>query len=207
MTGYPVPLQRVIEELSRLPGVGEKTAGRLAFHMLKEKKDKAMDLADSIRRLREELGLCPACFGLSEIEKGSEEVSLCKICLDTNRESDTVCVVEEPSDMMAVERSGEYKGVYHVLHGAIFPLNGVGPDSLKIAELVKRLRETRTTQEVILATNATRAGDATALYLAKVLKPLGVRVTRIARGLPLGGELEYTDAGTLGEALEGRREI
>jgi recombination protein RecR len=206
MTGYPAPLARVIEELSRLPGIGEKTAARLAFHMLKERKDPVLALAESIHHLKEELGLCPRCFGLSEIESGNGDVSLCKICQDFNRENGTVCVVEEPSDMMAVERSGEYKGVYHVLHGAIFPLNGVGPDSLKIPELMKRLRES-STEEVILATNATRAGDATALYLAKVIKPLGVRVSRIARGLPMGGELEYIDAGTLGEAFEGRREV
>jgi len=207
MSGYPAPLARVIEELSRLPGIGEKTAARLAFHMLKEGKGPVLALAESIQNLKRQLGLCPQCFGLSEIKSGNGEVSLCKICQDFTRENGTVCVVEEPSDMMAVERSGEYKGVYHVLHGAIFPLNGVGPDSLKIAELMKRLRGSPITKEVILATNATRAGDATALYLAKVIKPLGVRVSRIARGLPMGGELEYTDAGTLGEAFEGRREL
>jgi len=204
MNKYPVPLARVIEELSRLPGVGEKTAGRLAFHMLKEGKDAAIALAQSIYKLKEELGLCPLCFGLSEIE--NEAISLCGVCRDFNRDNGTICVVEEPSDMMAVERSGEYRGMYHVLHGAIFPLNGVGPDALKIEELLKRIRES-STAEVILATNATRAGDATALYLAKVIKPLGLRVTRIARGLPLGGEIEYIDAGTLGEAFEGRREL
>lgn len=206
MTEYPVPLKRVIEELSRLPGIGERTAGRLAFHLLKEQKDNALALAESIRRLKQELGLCPACYGWSEIENGAGEVPVCKICRDMSRERTTVCVVEEPSDMMAVERSGEYRGIYHVLHGAIFPLNGVGPESLKIGELVKRIRQ-NTVQEIILATNATRAGDTTALYIANLLKPLGVRVTRIARGLPLGGELEYTDAGTLGEAFEGRREL
>ncbi len=206
MTGYPAPLARVIEQLSKLPGIGEKTAGRLAFHLLKEGKDSVLALSGSMERLKREMGLCPECFGLSEIPPGSEEVAPCRVCRDPGRETQTICVVEEPSDLMAVERSGEYKGLYHVLHGAIFPLNGVGPDALKIKELMARLRA-NPPAEIIVATNATRAGDATALYLAKLVKPLGIRITRIARGLPMGGEIEYTDAGTLGEALDGRREL
>lgn len=206
MTGYPAPLARVIEQLSRLPGIGEKTAGRLAFHLLKEGKESVLALAGSMDRLKREMGLCPRCFGLSEIPPGTEEVALCKVCRDPGRDAATVCVVEEPSDLMAVERSGEYKGLYHVLHGAISPLNGIGPEALKIKELLNRIRA-NPPAEVIVATNATRAGDATALYVAKVVKPLGIRITRIARGLPMGGEIEYTDAGTLGEALEGRREL
>ena len=206
MINYPVPLARVIQELSRLPGIGEKTASRLAFHMLKESKEAVLDLAKSLEILKEKVSLCPDCFGLTE---GPEEIgrtASCKICRDLSRDQTTLCVVEEPSDLMAVERSGEFKGVYHVLHGAIFPLNGVGPESLKIKELIERIKNPRL-HEIIIATNATRAGDATALYLAKVIKPLGIRVTRIARGLPMGGEIEYVDPGTLGEAFEGRREF
>ncbi len=206
MTGYPGPLARVIEELSKLPGIGEKTAGRLAFHLLKDGKESVLALAGSMERLKREMGLCPECFGLSEIPPGTEEVAPCKVCRDPGRDGHTICVVEEPSDLMAVERSGEYKGLYHVLHGAIFPLNGVGPEALKIKELMTRIRA-NPPAEIIVATNATRAGDATALYLAKLVKPLGVRISRIARGLPMGGEIEYTDAGTLGEALDGRREL
>ena len=206
MTGYPAPLARVIEQLSKLPGIGEKTAGRLAFHMLKERKESVLALAESMERLKREMGLCPVCFGLSEILQGTEEIAPCRVCRDPGRDGATICAVEEPSDLMAVERSGEYKGLYHVLHGAISPLNGVGPDALKIEELMARLHATPPA-EVIVATNATRAGDATALYLAKLVKPLDIRITRIARGLPMGGEIEYTDAGTLGEALDGRREL
>ena len=206
MTGYPAPLARVIEQLSRLPGIGEKTAGRLAFHLLKEGKESVLALAGSMDRLKREMGLCPQCFGLSEIPPGTEEVAPCKVCRDPGRDAATVCVVEEPSDLMAVERSGEYKGLYHVLHGAISPLNGIGPEALKIKELLNRIRA-NPPAEIIVATNATRAGDATALYVAKMVKPLGIRITRIARGLPMGGEIEYTDAGTLGEALDGRREL
>ncbi len=206
MTEYPAPLARVIEQLSRLPGIGEKTAGRLAFYLLKEGKESVLALAGSMERLKREMGLCPRCFGLSEIPAGTDEVAPCRVCRDPGRDHHTICVVEEPSDLMAVERSGEYKGLYHVLHGAIFPLNGVGPDALKIKELMARIRA-NPPDEIIVATNATRAGDATALYLAKMVKPLDIRITRIARGLPMGGEIEYTDAGTLGEALDGRREL
>jgi recombination protein RecR len=206
MTGYPAPLARVIEQLSRLPGIGEKTAGRVAFHLLKDGKESVLALAGSMERLKREMGLCPECFGLSEIPPGTEEVAPCRVCRDPGRDTATVCVVEEPSDLMAVERSGEYRGLYHVLHGAISPLNGIGPEALKIKELLNRIRA-NPPAEVIVATNATRAGDATALYVAKMVKPLGIRITRIARGLPMGGEIEYTDAGTLGEALEGRREL
>ena len=206
MSGYPAPLARVIEQLSKLPGIGEKTAGRLAFHLLKDGKESVLALAGSMERLKREMGLCPECFGLSEIPPGTEEVAPCKVCRDPGRDGRTICVVEEPSDLMAVERSGEYKGLYHVLHGAIFPLNGVGPEALKIKELITRIRA-NPPAEIIVATNATRAGDATALYLAKLVKPLGIRISRIARGLPMGGEIEYTDAGTLGEALDGRREL
>jgi recombination protein RecR len=206
MTLYPVPLARLVQELSRLPGIGEKTAARLAFHMLKGNKDDVMRLADSIAKLRQEMGLCRSCFGFSEVTADNEDGALCQICRSAEREADKICVVEEPADLIAVEKSREYRGLYHVIHGTISPLDGIGPDALRIRELLERLRD-GVVKEVIVATNPTMNGEATALYLSKVIKPLGVAVTRIARGLPMGGDLEYTDAVTLGKALEGRREI
>ncbi len=206
MATYPAPLARLIKELCKLPGIGEKTAARLAFHMLKEKKEDMRELAESIGKLKLEIGLCRSCFGLSEVDQWSGGGAECKICQDPRREREKICVVEEPADLIAVERSQEFKGLYHVLHGTISPLDGVGPDSLRIRELVERVKSSRV-REVIVATNPTVEGEATALYLSKVIKPLGVKVTRIARGLPMGGDLEYTDAVTLGKAIEGRREI
>lgn len=206
MIEYPAPLARLIQELCKLPGIGEKTAGRLAFHMLKAGKREVMALAESIGRLKEEICLCPICFGLSEVVQGSGEAMECRVCRNPQRGKDKVCVVEEPVDLIAVERSEEFKGVYHVLHGAISPLDGIGPEALRIEDLLARIKSSDIS-EVIVATNPTRVGEATALYLAKVIKPLGIKVTRIARGLPMGGELEYTDAVTLGKAIEGRREI
>ena len=206
MTMYPAPLARLIQEMSKLPGIGEKTAARLAFHMLKGEKEDVFRLADSIGKLRQQMGLCDRCFGFSEINPQNGDGSLCEVCRNPKREEDKICVVEEPSDLIAVEKSQEYRGQYHVLHGTIAPLDGVGPDALRIRELLERLRS-GAVREVIVATNPTMDGEATALYLSKVIKPLGVSVTRIARGLPMGGDLEYTDAVTLGKALEGRREI
>ena len=206
MTTYPAPLARLVQELSKLPGIGEKTAARLAFHLLKGRREDVRNLADSIARLREEMGLCRDCFGFSEVGSQRDEGSLCAVCRNPERERDKICVVEEPGDMIAVEKSLEFKGLYHVLHGTISPLDGVGPDALRIKELLGRLQDGSVT-EVIVATNPTMEGEATALYLSKVIKPLRVSVTRIARGLPMGGDLEYTDAVTLGKALEGRREI
>ena len=206
MTMYPAPLARLIQELSKLPGIGEKSAARLAFHMLKGKRDDVFRLADSIGRLRQEMGLCDRCFGFSEVHAQNEDVTQCDVCKNSDREEDKICVVEEPADMIAVEKSQEYRGQYHVLHGTISPLDGVGPDALRIKELLERLRD-GALKEVIVATNPTMDGEATAFYLSKLIKPLGVSVTRIARGLPMGGDLEYTDAVTLGKALEGRREI
>ena len=202
---YPAPLARLIQELSKLPGIGEKSAARLAFHMLKGKKDDVFRLSESIGRLRQEVGLCQRCFGFSEVSAQDDD-ALCDVCRNFQREKDKICVVEEPADMIAVEKSQEFRGLYHVLHGTISPLDGVGPDALRIKELLERLRDA-TVKEVIVATNPTMDGEATALYLSKVIKPLGVTVTRIARGLPMGGDLEYTDAVTMGKALEGRREI
>jgi recombination protein RecR len=206
MTMYPGPLARLIQEMSKLPGIGEKSAARLAFHMLKTKKEDVFRLADSIGKLRQEMGLCRHCFGFSEVNPQDEDGAVCDICRNAEREEDKICVVEEPADLLAVEKSQEYHGQYHVLHGTISPLDGVGPDALKVRELLDRLRS-GSVREVIVATNPTLDGEATALYLSKIIKPLGVSVTRIARGLPMGGDLEYTDAVTLGKALEGRREI
>jgi recombination protein RecR len=206
MSTYPAPLARLIQEMSKLPGIGEKSAARLAFHMLKGNKEDVFRLSESIGRLRQEMGLCQRCFGFSEVKAGNGDITLCEICRSCEREQDKICVVEEPADLIAVERSQEFRGQYHVLHGTISPLDGIGPDALRIKELLERLRDSAV-KEVIVATNPTIDGEATALYLAKMIKPLGLSVTRIARGLPMGGDLEYTDAVTLGKALEGRREI
>ena len=206
MSTYPAPLARLVQELSKLPGIGEKTAARLAFHMLKGKRDDVFNLADSIGKLRKEMGLCRTCFGFSEVDPQTGETALCMICRNPERDQQSICVVEEPSDLIAVERSQEFRGLYHVLHGTISPLDGIGPDALRIKELLERINN-EVVQEIIVATNPTMDGEATALYLSKVIKPIGVSVTRIARGLPMGGDLEYTDAVTLGKALEGRREI
>lgn len=206
MTGYPTPLARLIRELCKLPGVGERTAARLAFHLLKGNKEDVLELAESIGKLRQEIGLCPGCFGLTEVNSSSGQEVACRVCQDPRREREKICVVEEPADMMAVEKSQEYRGLYHVLQGTLSPLDGVGPDALRIKELIRRV-EGGQIQEVIVATNPTVEGEATALYISKVIKPLGVKVTRIARGLPMGGDLEYADAVTLGKAIEGRREI
>ena len=206
MSLYPAPLARLVQELSKLPGIGEKTAARLAFHMLKGTREDSLRLADSIGKLRQEMGLCQSCFGFSEVNAQSEDGARCDVCRNPERERDKICVVEEPSDLIAVEKSHEFRGLYHVLHGTISPLDGIGPDALRIKELLERLRNGGV-REVIVATNPTMQGEATALYLSKVIKPMGVSVTRIARGLPMGGDLEYTDSVTLGKALEGRREI
>jgi recombination protein RecR len=206
MSTYPAPLARLVQELSKLPGIGEKTAARLAFHLLKAKKDDVSRLADSIGKLRQEMGLCRRCFGFSEANPQNEDAALCDICRNPERAEELICVVEEPADLIAVEKSQEYRGLYHVLHGTISPLDGIGPDALRIKELLERLHGSQV-REVIVATNPTVDGEATALYLSKVIKPLGISVTRIARGLPMGGDLEYIDVVTLGKALEGRREI
>jgi recombination protein RecR len=192
-------MSRLIEQLTRLPGIGEKTAGRLAFHILRADRSFAEALAAAIVGLKDDIRLCSVCFGLTEQDP-------CGICSDPTRATDEICVVEEPADLLAVERAREFRGRYHVLHGALAPLDGIGPDELKIQPLLVRLRDGGV-REVILATNPSAEGEATALYLARLLKPLGVRVTRIAHGIPVGGDLEYADVVTLGRALEGRREM
>jgi recombination protein RecR len=192
-------MTRLVQELMRLPGIGEKTAGRLAFHVLRADRTYAEALSQALLAVKDETRLCSVCFALTEGDP-------CPICSDPGRLADAICVVEEPADLIAVERAREFRGRYHVLHGTLAPLDGVGPDDLKIQPLLVRLRG-GAVREVILATNPTAEGEATALYLAKLIKPLGLRVTRIAHGIPVGGDLEYADVMTLGRALEGRREM
>jgi recombination protein RecR len=192
-------MARLVEQLTRLPGIGEKTAARLAFYILRADREYAQALAEALVAVKDETRLCSICFALTEADP-------CPICTDTTRGSDGICVVEEPADLLAVERAHEFRGRYHVLHGALAPLDGVGPDELKIQPLLVRLRD-GAVREVILATNPTAEGEATALYLARLIKPLGIRVTRIAHGIPVGGDLEYVDVVTVGRALEGRREM
>ena len=199
MAYYPEPVARLIEALQQLPGIGPKTAQRLAFFMLKRPAQEVRELAESLVAVKERIVSCSTCFNVTDQDP-------CRICGDPARDPALLCVVEEPNDLMAMERTGEYKGRYHVLLGALSPLEGIGPDDLKVRELLARL-ETGGTAEVILATNPNVEGEATALYLVKLLRPLGVRITRIARGLPVGGDLEYADQVTLTKALEGRREM
>ncbi len=196
---YAPPVQSLIDELGRLPGVGPKSAQRIAFHLLKLPDEDAFRLARAITEAKEKVSFCRRCFNVCE---GAE----CDICLDTRRDPTLVCVVEEPRDVVAVEKTQEFRGRYHVLQGAISPLEGIGPDRLRVKELLARLDSEGVT-EVILCTNPNIEGEATAMYLARLLKPLGVRTTRIASGLPVGGDLEYADELTLGRALEGRHEL
>ncbi|CAN5478031.1 recombination mediator RecR [soil metagenome] len=196
---FAAPVSNLIDELGRLPGVGPKSAQRIAFHLLKGDKADASRLANAITEVKERVSFCRRCFNVSEAEE-------CGICLDGKRESTQLCVVEEPRDVVAVERTSEYRGRYHVLLGAISPIEGIGPDQLKVRELLARI-EPEGVQEVILCTNPNLEGEATAMYLARLLKPLGLRVTRIASGIPVGGDLEYADELTLGRALEGRRDV
>jgi len=197
--GYTPSLQRLIDELARLPGIGEKTAARLAFFILQTERGYAQALAEAIVSMREGTRLCSICFGFTDTDP-------CPICTSVQRATDTICVVEEPADLIAVERAQRFPGRYHVLHGTIAPLDGVGPEQLKVQPLMQRLRDGGV-QEVVMATNPTAEGEATALYLAKLIKPLGIRVTRIAHGIPVGGDVEYADVVTLGRALDGRREM
>jgi recombination protein RecR len=196
---YPEPVARLIEALQRLPGIGPKTAQRLTFFMLKRPIDEVRELADSLLAVKERIVYCSTCFNVTEQDP-------CRICSDPARDTGLLCVVEEPNDLLAMERTGEFKGRYHVLLGALSPLEGIGPDDIKVRELLARL-DAGGASEVILATNPNVEGEATALYLAKLMRPLGVRITRIARGLPVGGDLEYADQVTLSKALEGRREV
>lgn len=198
--GLPPAMTKLVKELSRLPGIGEKTASRLAFNLLNRPRDQVIGLAEALLEMKERVGLCAECFGLSDAPR-------CRICDDSARDRELICVVEGPADLMAIERARMYNGLYHVLHGAIAPLDGIGPDDIKTQELCIRLQVPTKVREVIIATNATVEGEATALYLAKLLKPLNIRTTRLARGLPAGGDLEYSDAATLSSALTGRRDL
>ena len=198
---YAGPVQDLIDELGRLPGIGPKSAQRIAFHLLKIPKEDAVRLAHSITEAKDRISFCRRCFNVAETATGE-----CGICTDDRRDPTTVCVVEDPRDIAAVEKTREYKGRYHVLQGAISPIEGIGPDQLKVRELLARIDGEGIT-EVILCTNPNIEGEATAMYLASLLKPLPIKVTRIASGLPVGGDLEYADELTLGRALEGRREV
>lgn len=193
------PIQDLVDELGRLPGVGPKSAQRIAFHLLKVAKEDALRLARVIIEVKEKTMLCTVCFNITVSP-------LCPICADHRRDPALVCVVEDPRDIVAVERTREFSGRYHVLGGALNPIDGVGPEQLRVRELLVRIEQDKVA-EVILCTNPNLEGDATAMYLARLLRPLGVRVTRIASGLPVGGDLEYADELTLGRALEGRREV
>jgi recombination protein RecR len=197
---YTGPLRSLIEELGRLPGIGPKSAQRLAFYLLAVPDEDARRLAQSILDMKERTTLCERCFNVAE--GGSE----CEICTDARRDVSVVCVVEDPRDIVAVERTQEFSGRYHVLHGSLNPLEGVGPEDLKVKELLARI-DAEGIREVILCTNPNLEGETTAMYLARLLSPLGLRVTRIASGLPVGGDLEYADELTLGRAIEGRREV
>jgi recombination protein RecR len=199
------PVTALIEELAKLPGIGPKTAQRLTFFILRSPADQARRLADAITRVKESIIQCSVCFNMTEADP-------CPICSNLERDHRTICVVEEPLDVLAIEKTGVYKGLYHVLHGALSPVEGIGPRDLRIDELAARVRsgagsEDEPIAEVILATNPNYEGDYTAAYITPLLVPSGVKVTRLARGLPIGGDLEYADEGTLGRALEGRREV
>jgi recombination protein RecR len=198
-TALARPLARLIDELSKLPGVGPKTAQRLAYHILRSGTSDAEALAAAVRAVKTDLRYCSVCFNIAESDP-------CALCSSDERDQRVVCVVEEPLDVLAIERTGQYKGVYHVLHGAISPVNGVRPDDLRIAELAGRVRK-GPVEEVILATNPNLEGEATAMYVAQLLGATSARVTRLARGLPMGGDLEYADEITVSRALEGRRAL
>jgi recombination protein RecR len=197
--GLPDPISRLIESLSKLPGIGEKNATRLAFHLLRSPKEFAEDIAKAIVDAKTKVSICPICFSFMAGDN-------CSICTDQKRDKSVICVVEEPFDLLAIERSREHRGQYHVLNGVISPIEGVGPDDLKIKELIDRLK-TEPITEVIIATNPSVEGEATALYLAKIIKPIGIEITRIAYGIPVGGDIGYVDEITLGKALKDRKKI
>jgi recombination protein RecR len=199
MSATPKPVARLVDELSRLPGIGPKTASRLAYHILRAPAEQAASLSEAIRQVKERTVWCGSCYNIAESNP-------CPICIDPSRDQTQICVVEEPLDVLALERTRQYHGLYHVLHGAISPVEGIGPEELKIRELLIRVKGS-IVREVLLATNPNLEGEATAMYLAQQIVPLGIRVTRLARGLPVGGDLEYADEVTLGQALEGRREV
>jgi recombination protein RecR len=193
------PISRLIEELNKLPGIGPKSAKRLAYHLLRSSDEEAKALAEAILTLKEKIKLCSVCFDSTDCDP-------CRICQDTERDHAKICVVEKPSDILPLEQTGRYDGVYHVLHGTISPTQGIGPEDLKVKELLARLKDDSVT-EIIVATNPNVESETMAMYLQRLITPLGIRVTRLARGLPFGAELEYADDLTLGQALENRREF
>jgi len=196
---YPEPLARLINELEKLPGVGPKTAQRLAFHIMRAPREDAIRLSEAVAEVRDRVGYCERCFNFSD-------KPICDICSDPQRDQSVICVVEEARDVVAIEKTGEFRGLYHVLQGAISPIDNVGPEEIRVAELMERLRD-GTVTEIVVATNPNVEGEATALYLARLIKPLDITITRIASGLPVGGDLEYADEVTLGRALSGRRRL
>jgi recombination protein RecR len=198
-SGAAAPVAKLIEELHRLPGIGPKGAQRLAYHLLRASKEEATALAEAIVEVKERITLCSQCQNTTDVDP-------CSICTDANRDRTVICVVEEPMDILAIERTRGHRGLYHVLHGSISPMEGIGPEQLKVRELLERLRDGVVT-EVIMATNPNLEGEATSMYVSRLLQPLGTRVTRLARGLPMGGDLEYADDLTLARALENRQEL
>jgi len=192
------PVARLIDEFSRLPGIGPKTASRLVFYLLRAPEEQTQSLADALHELRQRITFCSICFNITETDP-------CAVCTDEGRDRSLICVVEEPLDVLAIERTGDYHGLYHVLHGTIAPVEGIGPDELRIAELLPRLEATPPVRELVIATNPNMEGEATAMYIARQLEGSKVRVTRLARGLPVGGDLEYADEVTLSRALAGRQ--
>ena len=199
MSYYSPSIEKLIESFEKLPSIGHKTAIRLAFHMLDMDQEKTEDFINSIVEAKKNLRYCSHCFNISDTDP-------CQICSSPKRDASIICVVEDIRDVIAMERTHEFKGVYHVLHGSISPMNGIGPDDIKIKELLTRITDNNV-KEIILATNPRVEGEATAIYLSKIIKPFGIKVTRIAQGIPVGGDLEYTDEVTLSQALEGRREL
>ncbi|WP_432406255.1 recombination mediator RecR [Wukongibacter sp. M2B1] len=199
MVNFVLPVARLIEEFSKLPGIGKKTAQRLAFHVLNSREDDAINLAQAIIEAKRKTRYCSICSNITDMDP-------CNICTSPKRNKSVICVVEDPRDIAAMERIREYNGLYHVLHGAISPMEGVGPEDIKIKELLVRLQGDDI-EEIILATNPNIEGEATSMYISKLVKPLGIKVTRIAHGVPVGGDLEYADEVTLAKALEGRREL
>lgn len=198
MSYYSPSIEKLIESFEKLPSIGHKTAARLAFYILNSSEEETNEFINSIKNAKANLKYCSKCYNISDTDP-------CIICSNPKRDENTICVIEDVRDIIAIERTHEYKGVYHVLHGSISPMNGIGPDDIKIKELLSRI--TPEVKEVILATNPRVEGEATAMYISKLLKPFGVKITRIAHGIPIGGDLEYTDEITLSKALEGRREL
>ncbi|MFB5663560.1 recombination mediator RecR [Alteribacillus sp. HJP-4] len=196
---YPTPISKLIEGFMKLPGVGPKTAGRLAFYVLEMKEDDVLDFAKALVSAKRELTYCSTCHHITDTDP-------CWICEDKQRDQSLVCVVQDVKDVIAMEKMKDFQGLYHVLHGAISPMDGIGPEDIKVPELIKRLQNDEI-QEVIIATNPTIEGEATAMYISRLVKPTGIKVTRIAHGLPIGGDLEYADEVTLSKAMEGRREL